>query len=334
MRRKGSTLSQTFVDFKEIKERVSIEAALAHYNIQLRRVNQQSMRGHCPLPMHSSERSKESFIIQTSKNIWTCQSSSCVAGRSGKKGGNILDFVAIMEDCSVRDAAVKLRDWFLVTNGKSQPAKRIESAPEPILKTDDEVENKPLTFTLNGIDHGHAYLRERDVQETSARYFGIGYFPGKGSMSGRVVIPIHNERGELIAYAGRAIDQTEPKYKLPTGFKKSAVLFNLHRMRSGDPVIIVEGFFDCINLHQAGYSEVVALMGSSLSVQQEELLRDFSDVVILLDGDDAGREAAKGIAGRLSHSHWVRIVSLNNGIQPDELPYEEIHELLDPMFDE
>ena len=48
------------MDFKEIKERVSIEAVLGHYNIKLRRVNQQSMRGTCPLPMHSSEKSKES----------------------------------------------------------------------------------------------------------------------------------------------------------------------------------------------------------------------------------------------------------------------------------
>ena len=48
-------------------------------------------------------------------------------------------------------------------------------------------------------------------------------------MSGRVVIPIHNERGELVAYAGRSIDGSEPKYKLPAGFHKSLELFNLHR---------------------------------------------------------------------------------------------------------
>src|ERR1700757_1938438 len=114
------------------------------------------MRGNCPLPMHSSEKSKESFIIQTSKNIWTCQSSSCVAGRSGKKGGNILDFVALMENCSIRDAAVKLRDWFVLANGNSESAKRNESVPAPHPKTDGEGENKPLTFALHGIDHVHA----------------------------------------------------------------------------------------------------------------------------------------------------------------------------------
>jgi DNA primase len=317
-------LSQTFVDFKEIKERVSIE---------MRRVNQQSMRGNCPLPTHSSEKSKESFIIQTSKNIWTCQSSSCVAGRSGKKGGNLLDFVALMENCPVRDAAVKLRDWFLVTNGKSQLTKRTEVVPLPTPKTDDEVENEPLTFALNGIDHAHAYLYQRGVHKNAAQHFGIGFFPGKGSMSGRVVIPIHNERGELVAYAGRTIDQTEPKYKLPAGFKKSAVLFNLHRVVS-DTVIIVEGFFDCLKVNQAGFAEVVALMGSSLSARQEELLRNFSDVVILLDGDDAGREAAKEIAGRLAPSQWVRVISLDDGVQPDQLSSEEIQNILNPVFEE
>lgn len=332
MRRKGSTLSQMFVDFKEIKERVSIEAVLAHYNIQLRRVNQQSMRGNCPLPMHSSEKSKESFIIQTSKNIWTCQSSSCVAGRSGKKGGNVLDFVALMENCSIRDAAVKLNDWFSVTKGN--PEFRKASDPTPATNPDaaDEGENMPLTFTLNGIDHGHQYLQHRRIKENSSCYFGIGFFPGKGSMSGRVVIPIHNERGELVAYAGRAIDQTEPKYKLPAGFKKSAVLFNLHRV-VGDAVIIVEGFFDCVKVNQAGFGEVVALMGSSLSARQEELLRRFSDIVILLDGDVAGRDAAREIAVRLARSHWVRVIELNDGIQPDQLSSEEIQNLLNPVFE-
>jgi DNA primase len=326
-------LSDTFVDFKEIKERVSIEAVLGHYNIKLRRVNQQSMRGDCPLPMHSSEKSKESFIVQTGKNIWTCQSSSCVAGRSGKKGGNILDFVALMENCSIRDAALKLRDWFLVTKGNPESKKRSEPTPVSSPKTDDEDENRPLTFILNGIDHKHSYLQHRGITEESARRFSIGFFPGKGTMSGRVVIPIHNERGELIAYAGRAIDDAEPKYKLPAGFKKSAVLFNLHRVEPGGLVIVVEGFFDCVKVDQAGF-DVIALMGSSLSARQEELLREFSEVVILLDGDDAGREAAKEIAARLVSSHWVRVISLDDGMQPDQLSSDEIRGLLDPVFEQ
>ena len=331
---KESTLSDIFVDFKQIKQRVSMESALGRYNVKLRRVNQHSIRGACPLPSHSSDKSKESFIVQTDKNIWVCQSSSCVAGRSGKKGGNILDFVALMEHCSIRDAALKLRGWFLVTNANPETKKGSDTTSASTSKTDDAGENKPLIFSLHGIDHTHPYLQRRGIDENAATDFGIGFFPGKGSMSGRVVIPIHNENGELIAYAGRAIDEGEPKYKLPTGFKKSGVLFNLFRAAGDHTVIVVEGFFDCVKVDQAGFRNVVALMGSSLSARQEELLHKCSDVVLLLDGDDAGREGAKEIAARLVFSHFVRVISLKDGVQPDQLSAKELAALLDPVFDE
>jgi DNA primase len=77
--------------------------------------------------------------------------------------------------------------------------------------------NKPLSFTLRDVDSSHLYLRQRGIQEETARHFGVGFFLGRGSMSGCVVIPIHNERGELVAYVGRSIDGSEPKYKLPNG---------------------------------------------------------------------------------------------------------------------
>jgi DNA primase len=61
----------------------------------------------------------------------------------------------------------------------------------------------------NTLNAKHPYLRSRGIKEETAREFGVGFFSGKGSMSGRVVIPISNERGELVAYAGRSIDNTE-----------------------------------------------------------------------------------------------------------------------------
>ena len=96
-------------------------------------------------------------------------------------------------------------------------------------------------------------------------------------MAGHVVIPIHNVDGKIVAYAGRwpgdPPDET-PKYKLPAGFRKSVELFNLHRAieePDDQPLIIVEGFFDCMKLVQNGYDRTVALMGSTLSPVQEEL---------------------------------------------------------------
>jgi DNA primase len=66
----------------------------------------------------------------------------------------------------------------------------------------------------------------------------------------------------LTGYAGRAIDGQEPKYRFPRGFRKSLVLFNLHRvLKTGvRTVIVVEGFFDALAVHQTGYPAIVALM--------------------------------------------------------------------------
>lgn len=82
-------------------------------------------------------------------------------------------------------------------------------------------------------------------------------------MKGRLVIPIHNRAGDLVAYAGCSIDNSEPKYRFPRGFLKSPELFNLHwalTMGSRD-VVVVEGYFDCVNVHQAGIPHVVAMKG-------------------------------------------------------------------------
>jgi DNA primase len=340
-----STLSENFIDFRTIKQLVSMKAVLDRYGIALRKVNQNSLRGLCPLPTHTSDKSKESFGVQTSKNIWACQSTSCAAARAGKKGGNVLDFVSVMESFSIRDAALRLHEWFGSTASTGSASEK-----KPERSTDDKKlvaekvterkegseqpqENKPLTFTLKDVDGKHPYLRSRGIKEETAREFGVGFFPGKGSMSGRVVIPIHNERGELVAYAGRSIDNTEPKYKLPAGFHKSVELFNLHRLLAQDSrqdlVIIVEGFFDTLKVHQAGIRNVVGLMGSALSEHQEKLLCSFKSVVLFLDGDEVGREAAKIISGRLVHSHFVKVISLPEGKQPDRLSSEEIRTVLE-----
>jgi len=335
-------VGETFVDFRTIKQLVSITSVLDRYRITLRKVNQQSLRGKCPLPTHTSEKSAASFGVQTVKNIWSCQSTSCASTRQGKKGGNVIDFVAIMERCSIRDAAVKLHEWFLSATASPQLITATPATVERGTETSttgklvaerssdgDAVGdvNKPLSFILHDIDSSHSYLRQRGIKEETAGDFGVGFFPGRGSMSGRVVIPIHNERGELVAYAGRSIDGSEPKYKLPKGFVKSAVLYNFHRV-VGEEVIVVEGFFDCLKIWQAGSLNVVALMGSSLPARQQELLSRFKRIILFLDGDEAGRGAASEIAGRLVHSHFVRVVDLEAGKQPDQLSSQAIRGLL------
>ena len=203
-----------------------------------------------------------------------------MASRGGRSGGNVLDFVAAMERCSVHDAAIKLQNWFFVTptaRGQKQIVSATQGPTRPH-PTAPEENNKPLAFTLQGIDPHHPYLAGRGVASNTAAYFGTGFYSEKGLMEGRIIIPIHNEDGVLVAYAGRGLGQTEPRYKFPARFRKSLVLFNLHRaVHHGKAVIVVEGFFDCFTVYQAGLPCVVALMGRSLSHRQERFFNTTSD---------------------------------------------------------
>ncbi len=143
------------------------------------------------------------------------------------------------------------------------------------------------------------------------------------------MIPIANARGETVAYAGRAVDGSLPKYKLPAGFRKGGELFNLHRAAAtgSQTVIVVEGYFDCLRVHPAGLPWVVALRGSSLSAEQETALRErFDRVILLLDGDAAGRAASCALAARLPGRCWVAVVSVPDGAQPDQLSLTAIQQ--------
>ena len=309
-------MEKNWVDFKSVKSAVSMQMMLDHYQIHWLKKSGEELRGRCPI--HQGE-GQQSFHVSLTKNAFHCF--SC------KARGNVLDFVGAMEKCSVREAAAKIQEWFAVTS-KLMPVETKHVSKTEKRETDSEVGNKPLNFELKGVDLGHPYLGARGITRETAESFGVGLFSGRGSMSGRVVIPIHSERGELVAYAGRAIDESEPRYKLPVGFHKRHVLFNLHKA-GGEQVIVVEGFFDCMKVWQAGYSSVVALMGSALSEQQERLLVErFKTITLFLDGDEAGRKAAEEIAVRLLRKVHVRILEPPDGKQPDQLDHEQLRRLL------
>jgi DNA primase len=139
---------------------------------------------------------------------------------------------------------------------------------------------------------------------------------------------MHNEKGELLGYAGRCIDGLSPdKYKLPAGFKKSLELYNLHRVKGDEEVVIVEGFFDCIRVYAAGYN-CVALMGSTLSETQYQKLTRFKRVILFLDGDPPGRTASAEITLKLAEATFVRNANPSRDKQPDMLSPKEIQELL------
>ncbi len=310
-------MQENWVDFKAVKAAVNMETILGRYGVNWLRKSGEELRGRCPI--HQGE-GQSTFHVNLSKNVFNCF--SC------KAHGNVLDFVAAMEKCSVRDAALRVKEWFATSGEPSpKPAKTKPADTGGGVGEKETANNKPLNFQLKSVDSVHPYLAERGISQETAETFGVGFYSGKGSMAGRVVIPIHNERGELVAYAGRAIDGSEPRYKVPAGFHKSLELFNLHRATEPE-VILVEGFFDCMNVHQAGFS-AVALMGCSLSEAQEELLATkFERVVVMLDGDEAGRQATTEIVARLAARMWVREAILPEEKQPDQLSVDELQQLL------
>ena len=109
------------------------------------------------------------------------------------------------------------------------------------------------------------------------------------------------------------------------------MLFNHHRAleAKSKAIVIVEGFFDCLKVWQAGFLCTVALMGSALSEHQEKLLvENFDRVAVMLDGDEGGRSATSQITARLIRKQFVRVVDLPDGTQPDKLSSGEIQKLL------
>ena len=199
--------------------------------------------------------------------------------------------------------------------------------------------NPPLKFALKSLDQAHPYLTERGFTPETIAYFGVGMCTGKGIMAGRIAIPIHNEQAELVAYAGRwpgTPPDGEGKYKLPAGFHKSLVVYNLHRAKAyakDQGLIIVEGFFDCMRLHQAGIPNVVALMGSSLSDEQEAQIvaavGPRGRVALMFDEDGAGWRGREEALTQLSSRVHVKVIGLGDeGMQPDGLSDDELRAVL------
>jgi len=342
-----------FVDFKAIKAAITMEQVLQHYGLLDKfKPGADSLNGPCPIHKGSNP---TQFRVSLSKNIWNCFS-EC------KHGGNVLDFIAEMEKCSIHAAALKAIEWFNLDpeavaastdkteTGEAKPAAPKSAArpasspkPTPASAPESNVPNAPLKFRLDKLERQHPYLTEqRGLTPETIIDFGIG-FCSKGMMADRIAIPIHNVKGEVVAYAGRFIGappEGAPKYKLPPGFRKSQELFNIDRAikESADmPLVIVEGFFDAMKLHQHGCRKVVALMGATLSTAQEELIRQHtnshSHVIVMLDENEAGQAGREDIACRLSKFCFVRVHQFSRpDMEPEHLTAEEVQQLMEGVL--
>src|SRR5581483_9840331 len=186
------------ISFAAIKQGVRMEAVLRHYHLNDLKGCGGRYRGRCPI--HRGE-GCETFHVDVNRKIFHCF--RCGAG------GDVLDLVARLDKCTIREAAELLRGCFPGISTWEAPGLR-----QRVTKGNISI-NPPLPFMLRGVDGRHEYLAAREIDGCTAAKFGVGFYPGPGIMSGRVVIPIHDEHGQLVAYAGRSVGGSLPRYRFP-----------------------------------------------------------------------------------------------------------------------
>ena len=177
------------------------------------------------------------------------------------------------------------------------------------------------------------FLRKHGVSDGELLEAGLAIRPDGGGelwdrFRQRIIIPIHDEHGELVAFGGRVIDDTnQPKY-LNTSqtalYDKGRTLFNLHRARK--PIhemkhaVLMEGYFDAITAWQANVTNVVTTSGTALSEHQVRLLkRETQELVLAFDRDDAGLNATQRAIELASRSGiYIKVVRVPQGKDPDD----------------
>jgi DNA primase len=268
-------MSQSFVSFAEVKRAVTIVALLDHYDLSGKLTAKgQNLVGACPF---CDGKSTRQFQVNREKNAWYCF--GC------KQGGNVLDFVAKKERVGVRTAALKLDLWFGLglaeATEQSSPAASAPAAapkaPKPVPPPMPEMllpaANPPLTFTLKTLDQEHPSLGVLGIEPETVEHFGAGYC-AKGLLKGRLAIPIHNAAGELVAYAGLAIeDETSPRYLFPPKFHPALEVFNRDRLLAitepEGPLYLAPEIEGVLRLVESGHLSALGLFDGSLSEAQE-----------------------------------------------------------------
>lgn len=233
-----------------------------------------------------------------------------------------------------------------------------------------DAQTEQFVRELNLSVDGKKYLHDRFNNFSVIKEFELGFCPPASQakykflnelsfdfLNGRLILPIYNSYGELIAYAGRRIDSYS-KYVLEfykerydsirymekmlqwkkskwinTPYDKKNNLFNLHRAKKDifteNLCVIVEGYFDVMRLHDAGIKNVVAVCGSTLTDTQADLIYRYCErVIIMLDGDEVGKLASEKAIERLQNKNiYANLVELPENKDPDDLESDLILEI-------
>ncbi len=307
-----------------------------------------ALKGLCPF--HSEK--TPSFSVHAEKQIFHCFGCGV--------GGDVFKFVMLNEGVSFPESIQIVAEKCGIPLPKV-PAKNDRSARERADLL--EIYAQAETYFARQLSKPEAararkILEDRRIRPEFVERFGLGYAPAYGLLktlnprdplhsglfqsndSGevydrfrrRLMFPIWNERGKVIAFGGRIIGDGQPKYlNSPESalYSKSYVLYGLHLARNAarkaGQMVVVEGYFDCLSLHQNGIENVVASCGTSLTAAQVGILRRYvPEVIVNYDPDAAGQNAAKrSIQLLLERGLTVRILTLPGGMDPDDFVRKE-----------
>jgi DNA primase len=307
-----------------------------------------TLKGLCPF--HSEK--TPSFTVHRDKQFFHCF--GCHAG------GDVFSFVMLAEKVPFPEAVELIAE----TCGIPIPTNRMDGAKPDERKQLFEIHERAAAYFQQMLSTEEAMpaqqvIAKRKVEPESVKRFGLGYAPATGLMSHlrlkdpvgsglfvknergdvyerfrrRLMFPIWNERGKIIGFGGRALaPDAQPKYlnsaESPL-YSKSNVLYALHFARNAAQkagrLVVVEGYFDCLSLHQAGIENVVASCGTALTQQQVAMMaRYVPEVVMNYDPDAAGQNAMRrSIDLLLAKGLRVRILKLSDGLDPDDYVRKE-----------
>lgn len=309
--------------------------------------------GRCPF----HEERSPSFHVLAGKGLFKCFGCG--------KGGDVFRFVEEIEGVGFGDALRRLAERAGVVLSERSPAERARDERRVALRRASELAaeffQEVLWSETPAGAKGRAALRERGVREETARAFGLGLAPddwgalrGFGARRGidpevlvelgllgrsrqggrlydffrdRLMFPIRDEQGKVVAFGGRTLCGDERKYmnsrEVPEFYEKRRLLYGLDQARKARPkrLVVVEGYFDVVVPHQHGRCEFVASLGTAFTVEQARLARRYVDeVVLLFDGDEAGANATLRALAHLVGEEGlaVKVARLPGGLDPDE----------------
>jgi DNA primase len=187
------------------------------------------------------------------------------------------------------------------------------------------------------LDTHHCFFQQRGLSAHTLQRFEAGVWHGRGFLEGMAAVRLFDLRGLPLGYAGRRLDseaaRRHGKWKWPSAFPKSTTLYNWHRAwpQAERGLIVVEGVWSVMKLAQAGFPNAVALGGTAVSATQAGWLRGASRLVLILDGDSAGRDAMTRLEARHLHPK-LQTIALPPGVDPADLPEQKLRQLLSTLF--